>query len=116
MFTDIEDFLKELISLQHELLSGYRIDIVYKRIDKISLRIPIISTLFIDIYANTDTKRYDFSLIKDNKRIFGYDNLGGWHYHPLNKPDNHIKCKKPSLRHILKEITVAINSLEKDST
>jgi len=111
VFTNIEDFLKELYSLHHELLSGYRIDIVYKRIDKISLRISITATFFIDIYANTDTKRYDFSLIKDNKRIFGYDNLGGWHYHPLDKPDVHIECKKPSLRHILKEITAVINSL-----
>lgn len=114
MFTDIEDFSKELNSLQHELLSGYRIDIVYKRIDKVSLRIPIASTLFIDIYVNTDTERYDFSLIRENKRVFGYDNLGGWHYHPLDKPDVHIESKKPSLRHILKEITTVINSLKKD--
>ena len=49
--------------------------------------------------------------IKDNKRIFGYDNLGGWHYHPLNKLDEHVKCKEPSLKFVLKEMSAVIKAL-----
>lgn len=111
MFANIEDFLQELNTLRQELLPASKIEIVYRRVDKVSLRILINKALFIDVYSNTDTERYDFSLIKDRKRIFGYDNLGGWHYHPLGKPDEHIKCRKPTLKQILKEITVVIQAL-----
>ncbi len=111
MFTAIDDFLRELDTLRQELLPTSRIEIAYKRIDKASLRIIIIKNLFIDVYGNIDTGRYDFSLIKNSKRIFGYDNLGGWHYHPLNKSDEHVKCKEPSLKQILKEIAAVVQKL-----
>ena len=44
-----------------------------------SLRLIITPHLFIDIYCNTRTARFDFSLIQDSTRIFGYDNLKSWH-------------------------------------
>ena len=105
MFSNIENFLQELHNLQTKLLPTAQIKIVYKRINKVSLRIKTTTNLFIDVYVNTETNRYDFSLIKGNKRIFGFDNLGEWHYHPLNNPDTHINCKEPSLKHILKKIS-----------
>ena len=111
MFVNIEDFIQELSILRQELLAASKIEIAYKRIDKVSLRIIIKPAIFIDIYANIETTRYDFSLIKDNKRIFGYDNLGGWHYHPLNKLDEHVKCKEPSLKFVLKEMSAVIKAL-----
>ena len=111
MFANIEDFLQELNTLKQELLPASKIEIVYRRVGKVSLRIFINKALFIDVYSNTDTARYDFSLIKDRKRIFGYDNLGGWHYHPLGKPDEHIRCKRPSLKYILKEIAALVLEL-----
>ena len=111
MFANIEDFLQELNTLKNEFFTDSEIAIAYKRIDKISLRIIITPVLFIDVYANTETKRYDFTLIKDNKRIFGYDNLKGWHYHPLNNPKAHIRCSVPSLKHILKEMIDVIHVL-----
>lgn len=111
MFTDIEEFLRELAKLKEEFLPEARIETVYKRVDKVSLRVEISSVLFVDIYANTDNKRYDFSLIRDGKRLFGYDNLQGWHYHPLTNPDSHIWCEDPSLRSIFQEIAAIIASL-----
>jgi len=112
VFSRIEDFLNDLEVLKDELLPDATIEIVYKRIDAVSLRLWITNALFIDVYANTETKRYDFSLIRENKRIFGFDNLGGWHYHPLDKLEDHIKCKEPSLLNMFKETTKVIK-LEK---
>ncbi len=111
MFAEFDDFIRELTETIQKLLPELEVEIVYKRIDKVSLRIIKTQSLFIDIYANTETNRYDFSLIKDTERIFGYDNLGGWHYHPMKNPEQHIKCNEPSLMNILKEITIAMSDV-----
>ena len=114
MFASVEDILQELSRLKYELLPESEIEIVYKRIDRVSIRVVLSPILFIDIYANVKNGRYDFCLMKDNKRIFGCDNLGGWHRHTLNSPDKHIECKEPSsTEQILKEITVIIHTLRK---
>lgn len=110
MFANIDDFLKELNNLKHEFLAEPEIETIYKRTGKISLRVLVSSVYFVDIYVNVGTNRYDFSLIKNNKRIFDYDNLGGWHYHPLNKQDDHIGTTEPSLEQIFHEIADIIKT------
>lgn len=109
MFADIEDFLRELDLLVNELLPDSNTDIIYERVDKASIRITIKPLLFIDVYANTETDRYDFSLIKGNKRIFGYDNLGGWHCHPVNNPERHVECKEPTLKKVFEDIAKVVS-------
>jgi len=110
MSADIEDFIQEITELSQHLLSASEIEITYKLIDKASLRIIINADTFIDVYANIENGRYDFSLIKDSKRIFGYDNLGNWHCHPLQGPDMHVVCAEPSVEKVFKEIADIINS------
>jgi len=39
----------------------------------------------------------DFALIMEGKRTFGYDNLGGWHKHPVENPEMHKYCEKPDI-------------------
>jgi hypothetical protein len=46
----------------------------------------------------------DFALIRDGKRVFGYDNLKEWHCHPSDDPSRHIPCEKPPVDHIISEI------------
>ncbi len=111
MYANINDFTEELKKLKHEYLPQSEIETIYKRIDKVSIRIIITPSIFIDVYANIENNRYDFSLIKDNQRILGYDNLESWHYHPLNKQDDHIVITEPSLNFIFNEITNVIHCL-----
>lgn len=77
----------------------------------VSLRLIISSYLFVDIYYNTQTKRFDFSLIQETSRIFGYDNLKTWHYHPLRSPQEHIECAEPSLEQIVVETSSIVAGL-----
>lgn len=114
MFNDIEEFLLELDRVSTELFTGAEINIIYERIDKASVRIILNPRLFIDIYVNTDTDRYDFSLIKGNKRIFGYDNLGGWHCHPVNNPERHVECKEPTLKKVFEDIAKVVSKSSDD--
>lgn len=46
---------------------------------------------FLQVYFNERTGTTAFALIEDDQRIWGvdYDNLRGWHVHPVAHPDQH---------------------------
>ena len=48
--------------------------------------------LFLAFYYNRITGTRAFALVRDEQRIWGidYDNLRGWHEHPLEQPESHI--------------------------
>jgi hypothetical protein len=58
---------------------------------------------FISIRYNARNGRMDFALISNNQRIFGYDNLKTWHYHPYEDPLSHVPCDPPSIDKILSD-------------
>jgi hypothetical protein len=115
MFPNIELFLSDLRKLTHELFPDARLEIIYSRLDKLSLRLMIDFELFIDIYFNVESRRFDFSLIAAGNRVFGYDNLKSWHYHPFDDPDSHVHCEEPELRLILEETARVIASVKNKS-
>jgi hypothetical protein len=112
MFASVDEFLAELTALREEFFPAAQIQAVYSRIDRISLRLVLDASLFVDIYFNGDNGRLDFSLIKEGDRIFGYDNLKPWHCHPFEDPDQHISCAQPFLRHIVQETKHVVNQLK----
>ena len=75
------------------------------------MRLIISSCFFVDIYYNTRTVRFDFSLIQGTSRVFGYDNLKTWHYHPYGRPEEHVYCAEPTLEQIVKETSSVIRLL-----
>jgi len=101
MFSSLEEFLAELMTSKAEFLPTAQIETVYSRIDRISLRLILNTSLFVDIYFNASNGRFDFSLIMGGSRIFGYDNLKSWHCHPFENPDQHLSCSQPRLRDIM---------------
>ena len=58
---------------------------------------------FLQIYFNELTGTTAFALVEKDKRIWGidYDNMRGWHYHPLENPDNHQSMDKKSIEEII---------------
>jgi len=58
---------------------------------RLEMRIVLSSDLFIDIFYGVSKKRIDFAVIKATERIFGIDNLNGWHRHPFGGVTN--RCK-----------------------
>lgn len=111
MFASVEEFVQELLELQSLFLPQARLETVYSRLDKVSFRLVIRASLFIDIYFNAENGRFDFTLISDQRRVFGYDNLLNWHFHPVADPDNHVDCDEPSLRKIFQDTVETLASL-----
>jgi hypothetical protein len=77
--------------------------LVERTLVAIKLRVDLSSGRFIDVFFNCRNGRTDLSVVEGERRIFGYDNLGGWHRHPVNAPDDHEPCDVPSLEQFLVE-------------
>ena len=114
MYSSVEAFLRELEELKQEMFPDARLQMVYSRFNRSSLRMHIDASCYIDMYCNVENGRFDFSLIQSGRRIFGYDNLTEWHYHPVHDPASHIRCDEPTMRKIFKEITSVIHNLLKE--
>ncbi len=66
------------------------IPIVYRLTPtSINLRVNVTTGGFIDAFYNEQTGTTAFALIRQDRRIFGADNTGGWHIHPFANPDRH---------------------------
>lgn len=111
MFASVDEFLQEFRELQSEFLPDARLETVYSRLDKVSLRLVVKAVLFIDVYFNAESSRFDFTLVCDQRRVFGYDNLQSWHFHPVDNPDEHVDCDEPSLRQIFQDTVEVMASL-----
>lgn len=57
----------------------------------INLRVNVTLGGFIDVFYNELTGTTAFALIVGDRRVFGADNAGGWHVHPFESPEQHIR-------------------------
>lgn len=69
---------------------------------------------FLQIYFNELTSTMAFALVEKDKRIWGidYDNMRGWHYHPVETPDNHQSMDKKSIEEIIVMLSKAWSLLK----
>jgi hypothetical protein len=58
---------------------------------------------FIDVYRNYKTVKTAFAWIKNQIRIFGADNTGGWHKHPFGKPSKHLSSNPFDIEQFVEE-------------
>jgi hypothetical protein len=100
---DLEKFEAEFLSAVRVVLPATRVYVVQRTLVAIKLRVEISKLRFIDVFYNADNGRTDLSVVEGDQRIFGYDNLGGWHKHPANQPERHDPCEEPKLEDFLRE-------------
>jgi len=104
MSENVKDFFSEVTSLLKKHFKEFHIEVLIETSKSLKINIHLARNLFIAIRYNSRNGRMDFALIYHNKRIFGYDNLKEWHFHPYESPEEHIPCEKPSIEKILTEI------------
>ncbi|MBI1924154.1 hypothetical protein HYR99_07870 [Candidatus Poribacteria bacterium] len=106
-----DEFHAEVLTEQGQLFPNATVEILQHLSNYIKLNIRIREDLFISVRFNAENGRQDFALIHKNTRIFGYDNLKEWHYHPLEDPSKHVRCVQPSLRQVFEEMKAIIETL-----
>ena len=82
---------------------------------RLKIRIELNDRTFIDIFYNPKNDRADFAFICKNQRIFGYDNLGGWHRHSVEDPKTHTPCDEPLFDQVFQEMKAIFDSSTEDS-
>ncbi len=107
----IEDFRNLLISITKRKFPDASITLIDKRKITVEARVKISEEFFIEVYYNTLSDKKSFALIKNNQRVFGYDNYKYWHVHPLDSITDHVSCEEPSVEKVFEEIKEIIASL-----
>ena len=107
------DFERELRRLCQHFFPDAALAFRNRRIHSINCRIQVTSQIFVDVYYNARSSRLDFSTIQAGQRVFGYDNAGGWHFHPFEQPDRHESCPEPTLEQIFAATAQAIEQVIK---
>ncbi len=85
------------------VLPSATVERIARTIIAIKLRCDLDENRFIDVFFNSRNQRVDLAVIEHGQRVFGYDNLGGWHRHPPEAPDRHEACAEPSLEDFVRE-------------
>ena len=102
------DITQFLISLLHALS---KLDFVEKvdfetEVFIVKGRVILKKNRFLQVYFNEVTGTTAFALIQEDKRIWGidFDNMRGWHLHPVEGPENHYSIDKKTIEEIIRTL------------
>ncbi|MEW6409754.1 MAG: hypothetical protein AB1488_06540 [Nitrospirota bacterium] len=101
---NVDAFLSEITTSLKKHFVEYKIEFLLRTHRSLKCNIHFGENLFLAVRYNARNERMDFALIQNDQRIFGYDNLKEWHYHPYENPSGHIPCKEPSIDKIISDI------------
>jgi hypothetical protein len=105
------EFLSQVESALRRQAVPYQAEILILSAKSLKVRFHLREGLFLAVRYNARNGRIDFALIRNEKRIYGCDNLKTWHYHPLENPALHVSCDQPELDNLIKEIHAIIEHL-----
>ena len=108
----LESFRNQLCNLVEEQFTDVKFVIDERRSTTLEIRIFFTPEIFMEAYVNGITGKKSFALVKNRKRIWGYDNYRHWHHHPIEKPDNHIPCSEPPLEKIVNELSTVLSQIQ----
>lgn len=97
----IQEFLGAVRRAAERFFPGAQVIVLEELPFYLKARISLGEEEFIEIRINTRSKRISYALIQRGMRTAGFDNLGGWHYHPRENPGDHIRTAAPSLKKVL---------------
>jgi hypothetical protein len=80
------------------------------------IRLIINHKSFIQVFYNEKTVTKAYSLIKEEKRLYGIDkdSIRDWHEHPYNKPHEHIECEEKSFKYFLEKVGEILENMKDD--
>jgi|SRR3990167_9103018 len=94
MIENIEDICKTLL----EVSAAYKINelkILEKTKSIIKARLYVFEDIYVQIYVNIKKPKKSFTLVLNDKRIFGKDYIfGQWHLHPFENQEYYDESEK----------------------
>lgn len=107
----LEGFLGEVRKAARLVFPEAALDYTIVRLTHLGFRIIINKETFVDVYFNEETQRTDYALIHKGERVYGVDNLKGWHYHPFQAVERHLPCPEPSVQEVFEKMRGIVEAL-----
>ena len=94
---DVERFLHALLEVLKDRPFVQSVDLDTEAV-VVRGRVLLAEDRFLQVYFNERTGTTAFALIEDEQRIWGvdYDDLRGWHVHPVDHPTRHEEVEPMS--------------------
>ncbi len=110
---DINQFLLQLLSKLSKLDFIEKVDI-QTEVFILKGHAFLKKNYFLQIYFNENTGTTAFALINKGKRIWGidFDNIRGWHLHPLESPETHSDITQKTIKEIIEALAEVWVSLK----
>jgi len=103
-FHSVQNFIEVVESALHKAGLSFRLQIILHSPQSFKANYHLENNIFLAVRYNARNGRMDFALIQNQQRIFGYDNLKNWHYHPSENPNEHVFCSEPTIEQIVTEV------------
>ena len=110
----IEEFHHELTDALRKYLPNGDLEIFEMSMLRLKMRFYITISFFIDIFYAARTNKVSLAVIHKGRRIFGIDNLGNWHSHPLGSSEDHVKITAPSIEKMILECAKVIKEVDEE--
>jgi hypothetical protein len=107
----LKGFLDEVRRAARSVFPKAALDHTIIRLTHLRFRITINEDMLIDVYFNEETQRTDYALIHRGERVYGVDNLKGWHYHPFQAVEEHLPCLEPSVQQVFEKMKGIVETL-----
>jgi len=109
----ISEFVAELETSVAKYFSSFRFIVLLQTSNSYKAHIILSEDGLISARYNARNERTDLALIHNQQRIFGYDNLKLWHFHPYSDPSQHIACSKPTIDQVIAEMKAVVEKINK---
>lgn len=110
----VKEFIAQLKLAIARFIPHLTLKIIEENPHRFKGRIKLASGRNVDVFYGSKKTRIDFALIDRNQRIWGVDNLGGWHFHSIGNEKEHIKAKFTTVDQIVRELKVIIEKLDEN--
>ena len=111
-----DEWIAEVQEALQQYFPAHHSHITVIRGTRVKVRVQLHGNRFLDLFFREETERIDYALVSDQRRIYGIDNLGGWHEHPLEAPASHQPCDEPSPAEAIRRLNDADTSLDDSAT
>jgi len=104
MATTLEQFRQSLLTALERHFPQAEVTLTESRGIVLSGRARLDAETLIAVYFNALTGKTSYALIRQDRRLAGYDNYKFWHYHPPEEIDRHEPCAEPTPEEAITEL------------
>lgn len=112
MDLSVQEFYDRATFLIKDRFPQCQVEVAEKNSLRLKVRIKITLRMFIDIFYAARTKKASIAVILKGERVFGIDNLGGWHVHPVGQTKEHHMIEEPTPEQALEQCAAVARTLE----